>query len=248
MNGKLSRSQRKAIEEGKLVETINALDLDTFAAQLCNTDTISKAENDLKEKTVIDLEVVLLSAYALKTECKDVLEACFSLIQESSANDYKTSEMKWSPASKRKEMVLPDMKYLVLRERASPEGPSSKEHTAGIGVYGFVSFMITYEDGYEVIYVYEIHLDRDLRGQGVGTLLMQMVENIGRRAQVEKCMLTVFKANQNASKWYKHCGYVVDEFSPGPRVFRNGTVKEPTYLILSKSLKDASNSPASEAA
>ena len=244
MKNRLSKSQRKAIEEGKLVETINALDSDTFAARLCDANTISKAENLLKEKSGTDLEIDLLHAEALKTDRKDVLETCFRLVEESSSNDYKASEIKWSSASKRKEMVLPDMRYLVVRERTRPENSESSEARTAVGpsIYGFVSFMITYEDGYEVIYVYEIHLDPRVRGQGVGTVLMSMVEAVGRKAHVEKCMLTVFTANQKASRWYEHCGYRVDDFSPGPRILRNGTVKEPTYLILSKPLKISSDS------
>ncbi|KAK5097790.1 N alpha-acetyl-transferase [Lithohypha guttulata] len=233
MNSRLSKSHRKAIEEGKLVESINALDIGTFAAQLCDTTAVSEAEKKFKEKTGKCLELSLLSADALKRDCKDALEACFDLVEESSADDYKASEIKWSSAKKRKEMLLPDMKYLVVHQRSGSEYRTAP----GTSICAFVSFMITYEDGYEVIYVYEIHLERHLRGQGVGTVLMQMVESVGRNAWVEKCMLTVFKANQKALKWYKHCGYQIDDFSPGPRVLRNGTIKEPTYLILSKSLK-----------
>lgn len=235
MKSRLSKSQRRAVEEGKLVETINALDPDTFAGQVCDTATVSEAERKLKEKTGTHFEISLLSADALKRDCKDVLEACFRLIEESSADDYKASEIKWSPTNKRKEMVLPDMRYLVIHQRAGAE-----ERTGtGAGVCAFVSFMVTYEDGYEVIYVYEIHLEQRLRSQGIGTVLMQMVEGVGRRAGVEKCMLTVFKANQKAVKWYERLGYGVDDFSPGPRLLRNGTVKRPTYLILSKSLQTA---------
>lgn len=250
MNGRLSKSQRWTIEEGKLVETINALDSGAFAGRFCDTTTISEAEKNLIAKTGKDLEIFLFSASALKRERKDVLEACFGLIEKSSADDYKASEIRWSPASKRKEMVLPDMRYLVVREREEPYISEflNAHPAAGAGIYGFVSFMITYEDGYEVIYVYEIHLVPGLRGQGVGTTLMQMVESVGRKAGLEKCMLTVFKANQKASRWYEHCGYGVDDFSPGPRVLRNGTIKEPSYLILSKSLKNVLNSEPSEAA
>ena len=45
------------------------------------------------------------------------------------------------------------------------------------------------------------------------------------------------RANQRAVDWYSRLGYVEDEFSPGPRKFRNGTAKEPSYFILSKGLK-----------
>jgi len=249
MNGRLSKAQRRAIERGKLVETLNALDIVAFAARYFDTTTISEAEKNLNTKTGKDLEIFLLSANALRADHRDVLEACFTLIEKSSADDYKASEIKWSPTSKRKEMVLPDMRYLVVREREDSHNSESLNTlpAADSRTYGFVSFMITYEDRHEVIYVYEIHLDVGLRSQGVGAMLMQMVESVGRKAGLEKCMLTVFKTNQKALRWYEHCGYGLDDFSPGPRLLRNGTIKEPTYLILSKSLKRPSDPKSSEA-
>lgn len=48
-------------------------------------------------------------------------------------------------------MKLLDLKYFLLK---NPEGP----------VEGFCSFMPTVEDGYAVIYIYEIHLGVALQG------------------------------------------------------------------------------------
>jgi len=249
MNGRLSKAQRQAIERGKLVETLNALDIAAFAGRFSDSTTFSEAEKNLIAKTGKNLVILLQSASALRRDRKDLLEACFSLIEKSSADDYKASEIKWSPASKRKEMVLPDMKYLIVSEREDTHNSESvnTQPVAGSRMYGFVSFMITYEDSHEVMYVYEIHLDVSLRSQGVGTMLMQMVESVGQKAGLEKCMLTVFKTNQKALRWYEHCGYGIDDFSPGPRLLRNGTIKEPTYLILSKSFKRPSDPKPSEA-
>lgn len=65
---------------------------------------------------------------------------------------------------------------------------------------------------------------------------MLTCEDIGRRVGLEKTMLTVFKSNTKAVRFYKRCGFEIDEYSPQPRKLRNGTVKEPDYLILSKML------------
>jgi ribosomal protein S18 acetylase RimI-like enzyme len=94
--------------------------------------------------------------------------------------------------------------------------------------------MTTYEDGKQVLYCYEIHIHPSLQGQGIGRHLMALFEETGRRIGLEKGMLTVFKANSAATRFYERLGYGIDEFSPGPRQLRNGTVKEPDYLILSK--------------
>ena len=101
---------------------------------------------------------------------------------------------------------------------------------------GFLSFMLTYEDGREVIYVYEIHLAETLRGGGIGRHLMGMVEEIGRKVGVDKVMLTVFVANERARQFYERLGYGVDEYSPQERRLRGGVVKAPDYVILSKTL------------
>jgi ribosomal protein S18 acetylase RimI-like enzyme len=155
-------------------------------------------------------------------------EACFALIEQTSSNDYTSSSIGWSPIKKRKEMRLPDMRYLLLRRQ---ETSPTERRTP---VRGFGSFMTTYEDGKEVLYCYEIHLHPSLQGQGVGGQLMAFVEEIGRRIGLEKVMLTVFMANEPAVRFYEKLGYVVDEFSPQPRKLRNGRVKEADYLILSK--------------
>lgn len=133
-------------------------------------------------------------------------------------------------------MKLPDMKYLIVR--SPPSGTdAADEPDSPDTVLGFVSFMVTYEDGKEVIYCYEIHLSENARGKGLGKLLMGKMEEIGRRVGLEKAMLTVFKSNEMAREFYRRNGYVVDEYSPKPRRLRNGTVKEFGYEILSKSLK-----------
>lgn len=70
--------------------------------------------------------------------------ACFNLIELTSASAYKKSKDGWKPRSKRKEMKLLDLKYLLVKKDDQVEG--------------FASFMPTYEDDYAVVYLYEIHL------------------------------------------------------------------------------------------
>lgn len=232
---KLSKSQKKAVEDGKLVETVNSLGHADFTRRFLEVEDVAQTCEDIAYKTDRQVTVDLMFAENLKSSSKNVFDSCFKLIQESSAADYAASEVKWSAPSKRREMVLPDMRYLVLRGKAEDDNVTlSAGQLADQETLGFVSFMITYEDGFEVLYVYEIHLCEDFRGQGVGTLLMNIVEDIGRKAGVEKCMLTVFKSNKKAVKWYERCGYTLDDFSPRPRVLRNGRFQQPTYLILSK--------------
>ncbi|KAL8893380.1 MAG: hypothetical protein Q9192_005325 [Flavoplaca navasiana] len=153
------------------------------------------------------------------------LEACFDLIASSSASEYAASSIGWSPVKKRKEMKLPDLRYLLLRDPATQ-------------FQGFLSFMLTYEDGHEVGYCYELHLAQAVQRRGLGKHLMSLMETVGTNARVEKSMLTVFVENDTALKFYGRLGYTKDDYSPEPRKLRNGTVKMPTYVILSKSLQE----------
>lgn len=132
-------------------------------------------------------------------------------------------------------MKLLDMRYILVRKHSTE---SSAEHKEGSDVEGFLSFMVTYEDGVEVIYCYEIHLAPSIRNKGMGKRLIALYEGIGRKVGLKKAMLTVFRSNQITLRFYEKLGYAEDEFSPRPKRLRNGVVKEPDYLILSKSLQE----------
>lgn len=124
-----------------------------------------------------------------------------------------------------------DLRYLVVKS-APGEGDGDGDGE----VQGFCSFMLTYEDGCEVVYCYELHLRPRVRGLGIGKLLMGLMEGVGREVGVEKAMLTCFVENQEARRFYERLGYDVDEYSPSVRRLRGGVLKKPTYVILSKRL------------
>lgn len=180
----------------------------------------------------------LINLESSSTISAQELEDCFKLIASSSANAYAASSIGWSPAKKRKEMKLPDLRYLLL---VDPEAQPADSR-----VEAFLSFMLTYENGHEVVYCYELHLTPRLQRQGIGQYLMSLMEHVGRNAGVGKSMLTVFVENGAASAFYEKLGYTEDEYSPAPRKLRNGTVKIPTYTILSKSLQEWATDEAEE--
>lgn len=150
------------------------------------------------------------------------LEACFSLVEETSQTDYAASSQGWRPKSKRKEMRDPDLRYILVK------GPTAQ-------VCGYTSFMPTIEEGEAVVYCYEIHLKPDLRGTGLASLLMGFLETVASNVSViHKVMLTVFTSNTRALDFYRRHGFEVDDISPKRRNLRNGVVKEPDYTIMSK--------------
>lgn len=220
-------SARRDKHERKLIEDVNSLQEAELVEHIFPNGELDLARISIRNRSQVGLELKFLTSSALANN-KILLEQCLRLVEASSSHDYQTSEVKWSTAKKRREMLLPDMRYLVLKSTTSAD----QENVLPLA--GFASFMFTYEDGYEVVYIYEIHLQPDFREQGLGKILLDLIEGAGKAIGVAKTMLTVFVTNKSAVQWYEKRGFAVDAFSPGPRTLRNGTVKEPSYRILSK--------------
>ena len=168
------------------------------------------------------------------TISKADLETCFDLIESTSSAAYKASSTGWHPRRKKAEMKLLDMKYLLLRPLNCA---SSSSPGVGAPAQAFVSFMLTMEDGYFVVYIYEIHLSQQLQGNGIGAWMMEIVEGAGTKARCQKAMLTVWRSNEGARRLYERLGWAEDEFSPAPRRMRGGRVMECEYVIMSKRLE-----------
>ncbi|MCJ1391019.1 hypothetical protein MMC18_003880 [Xylographa bjoerkii] len=202
-----------------LIEGVNALPLSTFAS-LYLPDNLS-CFNYIHPQSS---HSYIISLHTSSTISSADLSTCFDLIAATSASTYAVSSTGWHPHKKRKEMRLPDLRYFLVK--CTPDSPPE----------GFLSFMLTYEDKKEVIYVYEVHFAKTLRNGGLGKLLMGLVEEVGRKVGVEKAMLTAFVANEGACRFYERLEYDVDEFSPEERKLRGGIVIAPDYVILSKNL------------
>ena len=172
-------------------------------------------------------------------------QTLFELIKHTSYQDYNASSQGWDDKNKLEEMADEDMRYLIIRLKDG-DAPGSekqwrKDPKLDQSVIGFLSFMITQEEEENVVYIYEIHISEHFRDCGLGRHLFSMVEHIGDVTGMDKAMLTVFKRNTHARRWYDSRGYSVDEISPRPRKLRGGRSIEPDYEILSKRLQEQAN-------
>ena len=223
----MKRPKRTSTPKEKcLIERTNALTLAQFYNQFFPRSIAGKLESST------NLRITLSTWKEMPPISR---EACINLVELTSWDHYHSSEKGWSRAKKLKEMGHPAMKYLLLNP--IPAAPLTGKEGKLVELEqtdGFLSFMVTEEDRYEVIYCYELHLRPSLQGKGLGRTMMEVMEMIGSKVGVEKAMLTVFRSNNKAVEAYKSWGYGLDEFSPEPRKLRDGTVKEPSYVILSK--------------
>lgn len=182
-------------------------------------------------------------------------EACYQMVKETSQTDYEANaEEGWDEHHKREEMEQPNMRFILIREApSSPRDEGTRLDTPSESldktssqplnekddtILGFTSFVVELDPDNSLpqLYIYEIHLLPSLRGLGLGRHLMSLNEDIAKKIGLEKCILTVFTCNLQAEGMYRALGYEDDECCPATRVLRDGRVRRPKYLILSKSL------------
>ncbi|KAK2023023.1 acetyltransferase [Colletotrichum zoysiae] len=167
------------------------------------------------------------------------LRACFGLVERTSGADYRASRAGWKPLAKMREMRSPELRYILVKEApaaAADGGDGGGEATGDEGrIRGFASLMPTFEEGEAVVYCYEIHLEEELRGTGMGRGLMDCLVRVAESIPgVEKVMLTCFVANAGARAFYERLGFERDAMSPPERTLRSGTVFVPDYVIMSR--------------
>jgi ribosomal protein S18 acetylase RimI-like enzyme len=231
-----------------LVERTNSLSIEEFTSLYIGAENLAydllwrpKDQSGRYESDKPEIKVhCTVDVYSSKTIPPEDLDTCFHLIEQTSADAYRASSWGWSAARKYKEMRLPDMKYLIFRR--SRQGPPEVTIADGVSfhreeILGFLSFMVTYEDGWEVIYCYELHVAPKAQGQRIGEYLLLLLNATGYKIGLEKAMLTCFRSNHGALRFYKKIGYQVDKNSPLSIRLRTAVV-EPDYYIMSIPLKD----------
>ncbi|KAK7282854.1 hypothetical protein RIF29_11941 [Crotalaria pallida] len=141
---------------------------------------------------------------------------------------------------KRKEMVAPEARYILVHEVANSntnetitvltadETPTSWVEDSGPMV-GFVQYRFILEEELPVLYVYELQLEPSVQGKGLGKFLMQLIELMAQKNRMDAVILTVQKANLLAMDFYiSKLRYVVSSTSPSKMGI------EKSYEILCK--------------
>lgn len=67
---------------------------------------------------------------------------------------------------------------------------------------------------------------------------MSFLETVSRKIpNIEKVLLTCFLSNTKALQFYQKLSYETYEYSPPPKILRNGTKLKADYVILSKEIR-----------
>ncbi|GAA5834055.1 hypothetical protein JCM9279_004203 [Rhodotorula babjevae] len=178
-----------------------------------------------------------LEVHSAKTLPPASRDWVWSLFERNMRSLYEAQQDGYDAREKRAEVFHSDSRFLILSP--SPPAPGSRAAPPRLAPLGFCIFRFDTEETAsedddelcDVAYCYELQVENDEHGKGVGRALMDALERTARAWRMDKVMLTVFKANEQALAFYDKIGYAEDEIDPG----RFG-VLDVDYSILSKSL------------
>ncbi|KIJ45119.1 hypothetical protein M422DRAFT_227724 [Sphaerobolus stellatus SS14] len=149
---------------------------------------------------------------------KDVIWELFRLNMETL---YKTTGVfPWNPTKKRAELFHRDSRFVTI----IPKGGQLESNLLGYCMFRFDTEENLEEEKELVVYCYELQVAKEAQGHGFGRHLMDILEKLGEKWQMQKIMLTVLLANKDAHKFYNKIGFTRDPISP----------EDEQYVILSK--------------
>ncbi|ORY75047.1 acyl-CoA N-acyltransferase [Leucosporidium creatinivorum] len=146
----------------------------------------------------------------------------WELFEQNMKAHYEVSHDGWDPEEKRKELFDRESRFIVLRaDRSSPP--------LGYTIFRFDTEETKDVEEADVVYLYELQVEASAQGKGIGRLLMELLQHVSKDWRMDKTMLTVFKKNEQAVRFYEKLGWVTDEIDPS---FYGR--KHADYRILSK--------------
>lgn len=213
----------------------------TTAGEITNNDDDAPAKT--KSATI----------HYYKSLPESILTQCLDLFEVNMGDMYRKSEWGLNMQEKREEMVHDDARFLVVilddRDDDCEENDSNHNAdnapTAANGtnvnpqqqVIGFAHFRYEPDEDSPhnplspITYLYELQISQSHTSNGLGRQLMTLIELLSMQLHMTKVILTVFKCNKGAMRFYlnKLKGYGVDECSPS-----NFGEDDVDYEILSK--------------
>lgn len=166
-----------------------------------------------------------ITAHKVTDLDKETVDWLFDLTKANMETLYESSGWGWNDKQKREEMTDENAWYLIAKDQENKP-------------VAMVHFRFDIDEEIEVLYCYEIQLIKDVRKKGLGKFMMQILELMAHKTQMQKVMLTVFKANKVAQEFFiKKLKYSLDETTPEETMVEAMFDEEGyTYQILSKSM------------
>lgn len=146
---------------------------------------------------------------------ESTIQSCLELTERNMRGLYEQARGRWNPEKKLSQFQSGSSRFLVARH-----------HESGV-IVGFLNFRFLLEHEALVLYVYEIQIDLVLAAhKGLGSFLMRLAERVACYWEMDWIMLTCFRQNDRAMRFYRGLGFSIDDTSP----------QNKPYVILSKQL------------
>jgi ribosomal protein S18 acetylase RimI-like enzyme len=202
MKAKDLKILRKKLAKASKLDTNRLEGVDTDLLHLNIPKRSDDAAAAEKPETTLSIE------YASSVDLSDTrFKQCLDLFEKNMAEQYLRSSWGLDMKAKEDELRHEKARYLLL----IPDDEIDE-------LAGFVHFRYDYDDqehpSYGVIYVFEIQIDESYQRRGLGKKVMDLVEALTLQAELDKVMLTVFKANESAMKFYLGLDYTLDMSTP----------------------------------
>ncbi|XP_046848879.1 N-alpha-acetyltransferase 40-like isoform X2 [Xenia sp. Carnegie-2017] len=224
MKKKSGKGKEKKLKRKEEQAKISAAQLIVDAAN--NVDDLMKP---LSPFTKYDRNGLKVSIKCIKI-CdmnKDDFDWAFQLTKTNMQVLYEKSSWGWNDKKKHEEMSEDNAWYLIA---ADENGKS----------VGLSHFRFDLDNDVEVLYCYEIQLDKSVRNRGLGKFLMQILQLLAHRYKMKKVMVTVFKDNEKAMDFFtKLLKFENDETSP--RYYDPLNPEDYCYEILSRPVSKSSS-------
>ena len=144
------------------------------------------------------LKATLVAASKLPEEFE---ECCFNMIETNMKTIYENS-WGWKPEAKEAELYAEDARFILAFVEDKPL-PVAFVH------YRFeMDFLET------SALIYDIHIESEYRGKGLGKWMLQAVEFIALKCKLDAVIVTLFKENIGARQFFRHMKYVHHKSSP----------------------------------
>ncbi|KAJ7487675.1 acyl-CoA N-acyltransferase [Mycena galericulata] len=132
-----------------------------------------------------------------------IRNSIWSMFEANMRAMYTASSFGWDPPHKKGELFDPLSRFILVY-------PASGKRS----LVAFTSFRFEFEEGQNILYCYDIQVSKSSQRHGLGRTLMNHMGKIGADFGMDKIMLTVFKANKRALKFYDDLGFEMDQDSP----------------------------------
>uniref|UniRef100_H2YUK3 N-alpha-acetyltransferase 40 n=1 Tax=Ciona savignyi TaxID=51511 RepID=H2YUK3_CIOSA len=151
----------------------------------------------------------------VKAQCLDAetLKWAFDLTKANMEELY-SSSWGWNDKEKLKELSDDRMWFLLATNQSKP--------------VAFCSFRFDLDFGEPVVYCYEIQLEKEMQRKGLGRFIMQILQLLAVKNNMNKVVSTVLRCNESSKNFFmEKLKYEVDASSP----------EDAVYVILSKTTK-----------